>query len=334
MVDSRVHRSREEVQGETVLDGRPLEGVLALIIVLTSLIAYGASLGYSFTGVDTLTLTDTGRLRSYSDVIRIFTEPLMNGTEFVSISKFYRPVSTLSYGLDHAVWGLEPFGYQLTNLLLHCAVSVLVFGIVYVLTGRERWTAWLAGFVFTTHPILAQTVPVTSRRQDILASLFLLLALLSFFKLRAAGSRRWRWWIPALGCYALSLGSKEIGIVLPVLAFVHAYGERPGGVAISSRKLRAAIGASFPFFVLTGVYLVWRAAVLGGIGGRQGHPRVAQPPDVRTVVWKYVQGLSSLESLTPRAASLLFVISSFAVSSGSTTVPSSPRSGRERCPFF
>src|SRR5262245_59306053 len=33
----------------------------------------------------------------------------------------WQPLSWLSFAVDHALWGLEPTGYHLTNLLLHAA---------------------------------------------------------------------------------------------------------------------------------------------------------------------------------------------------------------------
>src|SRR5262245_18574753 len=38
----------------------------------------------------------------------------------------YVPLSWMTLGLDYVVWGLDPRGYHLTNLLLHTANAVLV----------------------------------------------------------------------------------------------------------------------------------------------------------------------------------------------------------------
>jgi hypothetical protein len=38
-----------------------------------------------------------------------------------TLSGNFMPLSWLSYGLDHALWGLNPAGYHLTNVLLHAA---------------------------------------------------------------------------------------------------------------------------------------------------------------------------------------------------------------------
>ena len=39
----------------------------------------------------------------------------------------YRPLTTLSYSLNHLIFGLEPGGFHLVNVLLHGVASVLVF---------------------------------------------------------------------------------------------------------------------------------------------------------------------------------------------------------------
>ena len=93
--------------------------LLALSIVIIAYLTYRDMLGYFFTAQDSTTLIDTGRVRSFRDVLRIFNEPLMNGTTLTLLSIFYRPIATLSYSLDYAIWGLDPFGYHLTDLILH-----------------------------------------------------------------------------------------------------------------------------------------------------------------------------------------------------------------------
>ena len=93
---------------------------MVLSIALIAFLTYRDILGYFFTATDTLTLIDTSQIRSFRDIVRIFTEPLMNGTIFiVDGGKFYRPISVLSYSLEYSIWQLDPFGYHLSYLILH-----------------------------------------------------------------------------------------------------------------------------------------------------------------------------------------------------------------------
>ena len=139
-------------------------------------------LGYFFTAQDATTLIDTGRVRFFRDVLRILNEPLMNGTTLTKVSLFYRPVATLSYSLDYSIWGLDPFGYHLTDLILHILVALAVYLLLLRLTEGKQAVAWLGAVLFTTHPILVESVPAIPRRHDGIAALFLLLSLLLFMK--------------------------------------------------------------------------------------------------------------------------------------------------------
>ena len=69
----------------------------------------------------------------------------------------YRPVAILTYRLNHAVHGLRPFGYHLVNLLLHVAVTLLVYRLGLRMTG-SRACAALAGCAFAVLPIHVEAV--------------------------------------------------------------------------------------------------------------------------------------------------------------------------------
>jgi hypothetical protein len=184
-------------------------------------------LTYWFTGPDTLTLIETSRITDTKTAIDTLTAPLMHGTNFVALTgEFYRPVSSLSYAIDYWVWGLDPFGYHLTDLLAHATAAALVCWLAYdvldgstetgVKTGtgagtgaeaeRERRSVWsrsprtiggtrltgaltgaLAGGLFALHPLTAEVVPVPARRHDVLATVFVLASLVALTRgLRAS----------------------------------------------------------------------------------------------------------------------------------------------------
>src|SRR4030042_6061928 len=90
--------------------------LIIISLILLNLLCWGRILTYYFTAKDTLTLIDTSRLGSIADLGRIFSEPLMSGSTFAAEAKYYRPISSLSYGIDFIIWKLNPFGYHLTDL--------------------------------------------------------------------------------------------------------------------------------------------------------------------------------------------------------------------------
>jgi len=236
-----------------------------LSITLIALLTYSYILGYFFTTPDALTLIETSRIQSVNDLTKIFTEPLMSKTKFLGLAKYYRPISTLSFSLDYFIWRLNPFGYHLTDLIVHTLVSIFVFFLIRSLTNGKQLQAWLAAVIFATHPILAEVVPGIARRQDTIATLFMILSLLFFLKHLRSISHKKLLLFFSIFFYTSALGSKEIAVILVPLIFAY--------LMIFSfdksfkNRLIQAIKKCLPYFLLTFMFLLWRTHILKGIGG-------------------------------------------------------------------
>lgn len=236
---------------------------LWLFVVFAIAIAtHAETLQYWFVATDTLPLIETSRVQSPSGVAELFTQPLMAGTDFVETALFYRPVSSLSYTLEYAVWGLSPTGYHLTNLLLHGVAAVLAAVTIAEITRRPA-VGYLGAALFAIHPLTAGVVPPIARRQDVLLTVFVLGALLLFVRSRRTNSRRLL--VGALGAYAAALGAKEPAVALPGIIFVWLVLYRGTGEWRST--LRRAVTGTAPFVAVTVAYALVRLVVLGGIGG-------------------------------------------------------------------
>lgn len=136
----------------------------------------------------------------------------------------YRPFRDLSYAVDYAIWGQQPFGFHLSNLLLHAATSLLVFFLVRTLT-TDLATGALAALIFAVHPIQTDAVTYISGRRDLLFTFFYLAAFLCY--LSYYRNRRTRRSIFAfcafLVLWGFSVLSKEMAVTLPVVIFVWHY---------------------------------------------------------------------------------------------------------------
>ena len=236
-----------------------------LFVGLVSFSSYYFILDYFFTGSDTLTLIDTSRVHQLHDVIGIFTEPLMADSKFVEVGKFFRPVATLSYTLDFTIWDLNPFGFQLTNLLLNTVVSCLLAIVMYQLSNGNLLFAWLSGLMFALHPILVESVPAIDRRHDILAAVFLLSAFSLFLKNKRQEFKSSLLSGLSIFLYALSLGSKETAVILPVVLV--------GYLLLASNspnrldRLLQSMKATGLYWLTTLAFVAWRTYVLKGLGG-------------------------------------------------------------------
>jgi Flp pilus assembly protein TadD len=140
------------------------------------------------------------------------------------------PVTWLTFGLDHALWGMNAFGYHLTNILLHAANAVLFYrlalrllglGLTAAGPGAIRLGAVVAALFFAVHPLRVESVAWITERRDVLSALFYLLAVLAYLEACATdGGPRRRWLVASLGAYALGLSSKSLIMSLPFVLLV------------------------------------------------------------------------------------------------------------------
>jgi len=154
----------------------------------------------------------------------------------------YRPLRDVSLMFDFAIWGEGPFGFHLTNILIHAANATLVFVLVRRLTGAVV-TATIAALIFVAHPLQPDAVTYISGRRDVLFSFFYLASFYSYLNYRR--SRSLIYILLFLVCWGLSLMAKEMAASLPAFIFVWAFcdlwGERTG--SWSRRTWQALRGA-------------------------------------------------------------------------------------------
>ena len=245
---------------------RPIFWAAVLLAGAISFCSYHFILGNFFTGTDTLTLIESSQINSLVDALRIFSKPLMSDSKFVEIGKFYRPVAVLSYSLDNALWGLDPFGFQLTNFLINVIVTCLVVIVMYQLSSGKLLFASLSGIMFAVHPALIECVPAIDRRHDMLVAVFLL-ASYSLYIQGQKEDRLDRCNYLSLFFYGLALGSKEMAVIFPLILLSHIHfnsleAPKPAGILSSIWQTRL-------YWILTAAFIVWRAIVLEGVGGYQ-----------------------------------------------------------------
>jgi tetratricopeptide (TPR) repeat protein len=194
------------------------------------------------------------------EVARIFTEP--SWATWVGIGYAgYRPVTTLSFALNHAVHGLAPAGYHAVNVALHAAVSALLV-VLLVRLGIALAVAGLAGALFATHPVHTEAVASVVGRADLLATL---LALFSWWLLLRGGPRGASPLraLAAAACLALAVLAKESAVaIVAVIVLADVIGrDDPGSSSKSSWWVWALLVAA------AAGALAWRSAVLHGSGG-------------------------------------------------------------------
>jgi hypothetical protein len=102
----------------------------------------------------------------------------------------WHPVTWLSHALDIELYGLDPGGHHATNILLHIANTLLLFGVLQSATGRAARSAFVAA-LFALHPMHIESVAWISERKDVLSTFFGLLATWAYLRFVATGRDGW-----------------------------------------------------------------------------------------------------------------------------------------------
>lgn len=145
----------------------------------------------------------------------------------------YHPLTWLSYAVDYSLWGLNPLGYHLTNLILHAGNAALVFWIARRLLACDP-AAFAASLAFAVHPLRAESVVWITERRGLLSAFFLLMSLLAHLERRRNLS---------LAAYAASLLSKAMGVTFPAVLLILEYHR-------GRRDWRRMLAQTLPYFVL------------------------------------------------------------------------------------
>jgi hypothetical protein len=150
-----------------------------------------------------------------------------------SFSGHYRPVQNLSFMVDYAFWTDNPYGFHLTNILLHGAGGVLLYFLLRRILrplfraqlgdGAMSATAFLVALLWTVHPVHSAAVDYISGRADSLAFGFAAGGWLLFLRARAHQSAWLRilLYLLAAGVALLALCSRETAGIWLFLFVLH-----------------------------------------------------------------------------------------------------------------
>ena len=237
------------------------------LVVMTAL-AYWNTLGNEFIWDDTMLVVNNSYIRNFSYLGPAFRTDLFHGNSSW-VATHYRPLQTVSYMLDYAVWGLNPFGYHLTNLLLHALCAVLVFALVRRIFEHHA-LAFATALLFAVHPVNTNGITYIAGRADPMAFAGMLGALLLFDAYRK--NRNLTIYAASLVCYAAALFSRESALLFPVLLVLY--------IVFVKAPWRAIV----PFVLLAIAFAILRQVTLAEAQAWEGRPTAiawALPVSVR-----------------------------------------------------
>ena len=131
-------------------------GVLAVVVFIPAFSA-------AFLWDDTIII-------DFHDQVRGFADIWLNPSRIESEGHYW-PVVYTTFWVEHMLWGLDPVGYHVVNVVLHAANSMLVLALLRRL-GMPG--AWFAAALFAVHPMHVDSVVWAIERKDVLSALFLL----------------------------------------------------------------------------------------------------------------------------------------------------------------
>jgi 4-amino-4-deoxy-L-arabinose transferase-like glycosyltransferase len=230
-----------------------------LTISFACLLFYGHTVGFDFT---------------YDDFPQIFNNPLVLASLCDSAATWqllssptipgdlYRPLTLLSYRVNFLLFGIAPWSYHLLNILLHLVVSLLTFQLAKPLV-RSPAVALVAALVFAVHPIHIEAVANIIGRAELLAAMFICLAMLaSTSGINSITSQRQNFWlITSLLLYLLATLCKESSLAAFPLIPLYAYLSSP--LAARSQIRNKLIQFSTVLVLVTLLTLLLRLVVLG-----------------------------------------------------------------------
>lgn len=220
------------------MSGRLLAGGAALLLAAT-VVAYIPVYRAGFIWDDNLYVTDNANLRALDGLRQMWGDP--------SKSPQYYPLTFTTFWIEYQLWGLNPAGYHVVNVILHGLNAVLVWLVLRQL--GLRWAWWVAA-IFALHPVHVQSVAWVTERKNTLSGLFYLLSTLAYLRFcrlhiaqPAQPGATWRAYALALPAYVAALLSKTTTVSLPATMLLLLWWKR-------RRLTWRDIWPLLPFFVL------------------------------------------------------------------------------------
>lgn len=235
--------------------------ILACILVfIVGFMVYANTLSADFIWDDEYLILNNSQIKSFKHLPNVFKTYVGYGSE--NINNFYRPFQEIANMIDYFLWGRVPFGFHLTNNVLHSLVGVMVFLFIYYLCG-DILVSGVAALFYAVHPVHTEAVAYIAGRADSLYALFFLLSMVFFIRFVNStidNKSDHLQYVLSIVLFICSLLSKEIIIAMPLIIFLYLYFMlRKTDQQETYKKLK---WSWVPFFIIVVVYAYLRSTVL------------------------------------------------------------------------
>ena len=236
----------------------------------------------------------------------------------------WHPLTTLFHAANCTLYGVNPGGHHLCNVLVHAVTGVLLFLWLKDATGGFWPSAWVATS-FAVHPLRVESVAWVSELKDVLSGLCFVLTLWAY--VRYALRRRERagdrlpvigygsYWV-ALTLYALGLMCKPMLVTVPFILMLVDYWplKRLANDRMSRGTALSLLLEKVPFLALTGASC---CATLSAQDKAINTLETLSPPlRIENALFSYIAYLR--QSLVPARLSVFYPISDSRIPSWQT----------------
>ncbi len=191
------------------------------VLFLAAFALYARTVNYGF-----ISAWDDGEFVIHNAAIRGLTLANLRSVLTTPVLGNYAPLHLLSYMLDYSVWGLNPAGYHLSNVILHSLNAVLAFVFIKKITGSAR-VGFLSALLFAVHPLNVENVAWIAERKTLLTAFFSFAALIFYIDF-SEGRSPGRYALCA-ACFFLAVVAKPLTVTLPLVLIAYEFfirGER------------------------------------------------------------------------------------------------------------
>ncbi|MEK6733420.1 MAG: tetratricopeptide repeat protein [Candidatus Omnitrophota bacterium] len=216
-------------------------------IILATIFSYLNSFQNQFVFDDEDFVVKNSTIQDWHKWPHVFTENMIQGAR--KGSNFYRPLQSLTHGVDYILWKDKPQGHHAFNILFHILAAITAYMMLKAVFSREA--SFLAALFFAVHPVHTEVITYISGRSEPMAAFFILLAVLLFSK------------NIVLSCvsFILAILSKESAFIAPALIMLYSYFSTLRLRRIA-RTISDILRAISPFIIIGIIYGVLRLTVL------------------------------------------------------------------------
>ena len=209
-----------------------------------------------------------GETLDYLGIInkRVLFHNIWGDTSWMS-AHFARSAVRMMWGLEQYLFGQNPIGYHVVNIIFHIANSFLAFLLLRRLLGSDRSVlvaSVFASFIFLVHHGPAENVRWITERWDLSMCLFYVLALMFFMQYKRRKDKKRYLLVLSVLSFAISICSKEMAFSFPLMILVYDFYYQRGLRAIWPFNWRRLL-VHVPFWVTAVLFFAYRFARQGDV---------------------------------------------------------------------